>query len=90
MKIEEIIEEIKNLDDLLKEAVRASIYNGGVSPAFLQRKFAIGYTRASKLIDYMLCFGFVNPRNGEKMCKIIITPELFEEIFGEKFETKKD
>ena len=90
MTIEEIIEEVKNVDNLLKEAVRASVLNGGVSPAFLQRKFAIGYSRAAKIIDKLVEFGFITQFNGEKMREIIITPELFETVFGEKFEIKKD
>ncbi|MBQ4541845.1 MAG: hypothetical protein IJA23_03220 [Clostridia bacterium] len=88
--IEELIGEVKNVDNYFKEAVRYSIEYGGVSQSLLQRKFAMGYSRAARIIDRMEKFEFIKGFNNQKMREVIITPELFEKVFGEKFETKKD
>lgn len=84
---EEIIEYLKsdNADELFKSAVKLVMHNGGASSSFLQRRFAIGYSRAAKLIDIMEAFGFVAPMNGEKYRKVLITPEMYKEYFSEDF-----
>ena len=90
MTIEEIIEELNNADNLLKEVVKYIIGYGSVSASVLQRKFAIGYSRAARIMDKLEELEFITEFSGEKRREIIITPELFEKVFGEKFETKKD
>ncbi|MBR7172711.1 MAG: hypothetical protein IKD36_02850 [Clostridia bacterium] len=80
------VEEMKNFDNYFKAAVMLTMCNGCVSAALLQRKFAIGYSRAARIVDAMEDCGFVAPLDSEKRRKALITPEKFEEIFGEKFE----
>ncbi|MBP3581450.1 MAG: hypothetical protein J6J33_01710 [Clostridia bacterium] len=84
---EEIIEYLKsdNADELFKSAVKLVMHNGGASSSFLQRRLAIGYSRAAKLIDIMEVFEFVAPMNGEKYRKVLITSEMYKEYFGEDF-----
>ena len=84
------VEEVKNCDGYFKDAVKLTIANGCVSAASLQRKFAIGYSRAARIIDALEDCGFVTPIDSEKRRNALITPEMFEEIFGEKFETNED
>ncbi len=47
-------------DDLYPEAVNAIQSHGTVSPAFLQRKFNIGYNRAARLVETLETNGVVS------------------------------
>lgn len=84
---EEIIDYLKseNADQFFKEAVKLVMHNGGASTSYLQRRLAIGYSRAAKMIDLMESFGFVEPVVDGKFRKVLITPEKFKEYFGEDF-----
>lgn len=84
---EEIIEYLKsdNADELFKSAVKLVMHNGGASSSFLQRRFAIGYSRAARLIDIMELFGFIGPVTDERFREVFITPEKYKEYFSEDF-----
>ncbi len=84
---EEIKEYLANeyTDKILKDAVKIVMHNGKASTAYIQRRFAIGYSRAARLIDMMELMGIVGNMNGEKYRKVLITPEKFKEYFGEDF-----
>jgi DNA segregation ATPase FtsK/SpoIIIE-like protein len=45
-------------DELLEEAKEFARKQGFVSVSYLQRIMRIGYTRASRLVDYMIEDGF--------------------------------
>lgn len=75
------------LDVFFKDALKIVMQNGGASTSYLQRRLAIGYSRAAKIIDQMTDKGYIAPANGSKQRKIIITPEEFKEQFGEDFDS---
>jgi S-DNA-T family DNA segregation ATPase FtsK/SpoIIIE len=52
------------VDELYDDAVRVVVEAGQASVSFLQRKLAIGYGRAAKLIDKMERRGLVGPSRG--------------------------
>ena len=74
-------------DDLFVEVLGAMIENGYASTTFIQRKFAVGYSRARRILDQLESEGFVsapdldNPSNGRA---ILITREEYNSMFGEK------
>lgn len=74
------------LDEYFKEAVRIVMQNDGASTSYLQRRFSIGYSRASRIMDQMQQKGFIAAASGSKPRKILITPEQFEEEFGERYD----
>lgn len=75
------------LDVFFKDALKLVMQNGGASTSYLQRRLAIGYSRAAKIIDQMTDKGYIAQANGSKQRKIIITPEEFKEQFGEDFDS---
>ena len=75
------------LDAYFKEALKTVMQNGGASTSYLQRRLAIGYSRAAKIIDQMTDKGYIAQSNGSKQRKILITPEEFRELFGEEYDS---
>jgi S-DNA-T family DNA segregation ATPase FtsK/SpoIIIE len=65
-------------DDLYDDAVRAVLATKLGSASMLQRKFGIGYTRASRLIDMMCDHGVVGPHKGSKARELLVTLEEWE------------
>ncbi len=75
------------LDSLFKVALKTVMQNGGASTSYLQRRLAIGYSRAAKIIDQMTDKGYIAQANGSKQRKILISPEEFREQFGEEYDS---
>ena len=75
------------LDSLFKVALKTVMQNGGASTSYLQRRLAIGYSRAAKIIDQMTDKGYIAQANGSKQRKVLITPEEFREQFGEDYDS---
>jgi len=71
-------------DEYFIPAVRVAIEQGQVSTSYLQRRFGVGYQRASKLMDQMEAMGYINPSDGtNKPRKVVITEEEFLEKYGD-------
>lgn len=64
-------------DELYHAAVLAVLEAGVVSTTNLQRKLMIGYPRAARLLDEMSKNGVIEPNDGLKPRKILITKEQF-------------
>jgi S-DNA-T family DNA segregation ATPase FtsK/SpoIIIE len=62
-------------DELYDQAVTAVLATKLGSASMLQRKFGIGYTRASRLIDMMCDHGVVGPHKGSKARELLLTLE---------------
>lgn len=69
-------------DPLLPRALKICIDNGVASTTMVQRKLAIGYPRAAKIIDQMEERGFISSAEGSKQRSVYITIEEFYSIFG--------
>lgn len=63
-------------DDLFEDAVRMIMETGQASTSMLQRKFRIGYSRASRLIDTMEDLKIVGPNVGSKPRDILMTYDM--------------
>jgi S-DNA-T family DNA segregation ATPase FtsK/SpoIIIE len=70
-------------DVLFVEAARTVLESQRGSASLLQRKFGIGYTRASRLIDMMAEQGIVGEFKGSQAREILLTLEEFEEQIAE-------
>lgn len=64
---------LSNVDEdyLYKEAKEIVIKSGKVSPALLQRRLKIGYSRASRLIDVLVENGVIGKDNEIKSGEIV-------------------
>ncbi|MDA1259153.1 MAG: DNA translocase FtsK [Planctomycetota bacterium] len=66
-------------DPLYEDAVRVILQSGRGSASLIQRALAIGYTRASRLIDIMTEQGVLGPFVGSKAREVMLTMEQWEE-----------
>lgn len=64
--------ELGPLDPLLEEASENIILTQQGSTSLIQRKFAIGYNRAGRLMDQMEKLGIVGPAQGSKPREVLI------------------
>ncbi|MCL6445526.1 MAG: DNA translocase FtsK [Alicyclobacillus sp.] len=64
-----------DLDDLFYDAVDLVIEAGHASAGLLQRRFKIGYPRASRIIDQMEQRGFIGRFEGSKPREVLITAD---------------
>ena len=80
-------EESSQYDKELPDVVRLVIKSGKASSAHIQRRFRFGWNKAARIMEQMEELNFVGPQEGgAKSREIYITPEKFEEFFGEKFD----
>lgn len=59
-------------DQLFEEAVRLIIQFNNASASFLQRKLAVGYARAARILDELQESGIVGPADGAKPREILV------------------
>jgi S-DNA-T family DNA segregation ATPase FtsK/SpoIIIE len=69
-------------DPLWEEAVRWVVDRGQASTSMLQRKFSIGFQRASRLLDMMEERNVVGPRDGPRARDVLINPLDVDSLFG--------
>ncbi len=69
-------------DPLWEDAVRWAVERGQASTSMLQRKFSIGFQRASRLLDEMEVRQIVGPRDGPRPRDVLVSPMELEELFG--------
>ena len=62
-------------DSLYEDVKRCVIKERKASSSFLQRKFGIGYSKASRYIDMLEEEGIVGPENGSKPREVLVFSE---------------
>jgi S-DNA-T family DNA segregation ATPase FtsK/SpoIIIE len=67
-------------DPMFDGAVRVMIESGRGSVSLLQRRLAIGYGRASRLVDQMALAGIVGTHKGSVAREVLITLEEWEQM----------
>tara|TARA_R110000782_G_scaffold102483_2_gene189479 strand:- start:2843 stop:6013 length:3171 start_codon:yes stop_codon:yes gene_type:complete len=67
-------------DPMFDRAVEIVLETGRGSVSLLQRRLAIGYTRASRLIDLMGIAGIIGEHKGSVAREVMISPEEWSEI----------
>ncbi len=73
--------DISSFDELFLQAGEAIIENQRGSVSLLQRKFGIGYGRASRIIDQLASAGLLGPFRDGKAREILMTMEEFDVKF---------
>lgn len=71
-----------DVDPLWEEAVRWVAERGQASTSMLQRKFSIGFQRASRLLDSMEERGIVGPRDGPRPREVLLTASEVDMYFN--------
>lgn len=76
-------------DPLWQEAVTWVVDRGQASTSMLQRRFSIGFQRASRLLDTMEERGVVGPRDGPRPREVLMNPMDVDAMFGkgQKYQT---
>ncbi len=64
-----------NLDPMFEEAARLIVIHQQGSTSLIQRKFAIGYNRAGRLMDQLERAGIVGPAQGSKPREVLCVDE---------------
>ncbi len=67
--------DLQHLDPLLEDAARLLVSYQEGSTSYIQRKFAIGYNRCSRLFDQLEALGIVGPAQGSKPREVLIKDE---------------
>ena len=63
------------LDPLFEDAARLVVIHQQGSTSLIQRKFAIGYNRAGRLMDQLEAAGIVGPFEGSKARQVLVQDE---------------
>lgn len=71
-------------DPLWEDAVRWIVERGEASTSMLQRRFSIGFQRASRLIDSMEEKRIVGPKEGSRPRETLVNPLEVEHLFTKK------
>ena len=69
-------------DSLMPDALKLVIENGQATISMLQRRFAIGFSRAARIIDQMETAKFISSSDGSKPRSVYITMEDYEKLYG--------
>lgn len=64
-------------DVLIKSIMHFAIKTGTISTCAVQRKFCLGYTHASEIMDFLQEHKFVSPPNGVRPRNVLVTEEEF-------------
>ena len=67
--------DLSDRDPLFEEAARLIVIQQQGSTSLIQRKFAIGYNRAGRLMDQLEAAGIVGPFEGSKARQVMIQDE---------------
>ncbi|MGV3618809.1 MAG: DNA translocase FtsK 4TM domain-containing protein [Fimbriimonas sp.] len=77
----------EGVDPLWEDAVRWAVDRGQASTSMLQRKFSIGFQRASRLLDQMEERSIVGPRDGPRPREVLLNVLEVDELFGNRHGT---
>lgn len=75
-------DEDEEFDVLVPEVLQFAIATGSVGTALIQRRFGVGYARASRILDQLEKRRFVGPLTAGKPREVYITREQYEQLFG--------
>lgn len=59
-------------DPLYNDVVDFAVQTGKISASLIQRRFAVGYNRAARIVDLLEERGIVGPQNGSKPREVLI------------------
>ncbi len=74
-------------DPMFQDILAFCIKNKQASSSGIQRRFSIGYARASRIVEYMAEVNYIGPStNNSKPREVYITAEKFKELFGREID----
>ena len=68
--------DVGRFDPMFADAARLVVVNQSGSTSLIQRKFAIGYNRAGRLMDQLEAAGIVGKADGSKPRPVLVTDEV--------------
>ena len=68
--------DMQHLDPLFEDAARLIVMSQSASTSLIQRKFAIGYNRAGRLMDQLEKAGIVGAAHGSRPREVLIMDEM--------------
>jgi DNA segregation ATPase FtsK/SpoIIIE, S-DNA-T family len=68
--------ELEGIDPLFEEAARLIVVHQQGSTSLIQRKFAIGYNRAGRIVDQLEQAGIIGQSEGSKARQVLIADEM--------------
>jgi S-DNA-T family DNA segregation ATPase FtsK/SpoIIIE len=71
-----IMGDIGDRDPLFEEAARLIVIHQQGSTSLIQRKFAIGYNRAGRIVDQLEAAGIIGPNEGSKARQVLVDDEF--------------
>lgn len=74
--------DLSKRDELFDDCARFLAQNPTASVSLLQRRFAIGYNKAGKIMDQLEAAGIVGPADGQKPRAVLVTPEALETLLA--------
>jgi S-DNA-T family DNA segregation ATPase FtsK/SpoIIIE len=77
-------------DELFDEAVRIVLDSGRGSVSLLQRRLAVGYARASRMIELMAALKILGDYKGSQAREVLMTVEEYEKMMQEQQPDEKD
>ncbi|OCB01032.1 DNA translocase FtsK [Clostridium beijerinckii] len=72
-----------DVDELLNEVINVVVEYGQASTSFIQRKFRIGFNRASRIMDQLEERGIISEKDGSRPRQVLITKQ---QLLGEEHE----
>lgn len=72
-KTSETGENSEDVDELLNDVINAVVEYGQASTSFIQRKFRIGFNRASRIMDQLEERGIISEKDGSRPRQVLIT-----------------
>jgi len=76
--------DLKKRDDLFEEAARLVVQHQQGSTSLIQRKLALGYNRAGRIVDQLEAAGILGPPEGSKARQVLAKDEMsLERILNE-------
>jgi S-DNA-T family DNA segregation ATPase FtsK/SpoIIIE len=68
--------DMRDLDPMFEESAKLIVINQNGSTSLIQRKLALGYNRAGRIMDQLQAAGIVGPPDGSKPRQVLITDLL--------------
>jgi S-DNA-T family DNA segregation ATPase FtsK/SpoIIIE len=65
----------EDVDELLNEVINVVVEYGQASTSFIQRKFRIGFNRASRIMDQLEERGIISEKDGSRPRQVLITKQ---------------
>lgn len=83
---DQTVQPVSDIDPLFEDVARTVVASGSASTSSIQRRYAIGYSRAGKIMDQLETFGIVSPANGGKPRKVLVDTRTLESILNSQIQ----